>query len=174
MRSECEGFFLDTAGMNTTRTWYNPPYHFDNVGAALLSLFVISTREGGVDVMYSAMDATGVDMQPQRDASPANAIYFVAFGLVGVFFCLALLSGTVIDNFTRMKKRYHGSAFLSEKQQKWVTTQRILLNLRPEKPYVNYGPSPPPCPSYRSRLFYSQVQTTKASEPSSVLLPRHF
>jgi hypothetical protein len=115
-------------------SWVNPPYNFDNLGAALLSLFQVAGGVAGVNVMYDAIDVTQVGQAPVRDSHPEYAIYFVVFTIVGKHFALNLLSGAVIDNFVRMKNRLKGSAFLSDAQRKWLHTQRILMKLQPSKP----------------------------------------
>lgn len=43
--------------------WVNQKYNFDNLGQALMALFVLSSKDGWVGIMYSGLDATGVDMQ---------------------------------------------------------------------------------------------------------------
>lgn len=43
--------------------WTNRKYNFDNLGNALMSLFVLSSRDGWVDIMYTGIDAVGVDQQ---------------------------------------------------------------------------------------------------------------
>ena len=38
-------------------------YNFDDLGQAILTLFVLSTKDGWVTIMYNGVDAVGVDMQ---------------------------------------------------------------------------------------------------------------
>jgi hypothetical protein len=100
----------------------------------MLALFQVSTREGGIDVMYAAVDARGVGLNPKRDSSPTSAIFFIAFAIIGCNYALNLLAGSVVDSFNRKKKRFEGFAFLSAKQKQWLATQKILIALRPPKP----------------------------------------
>lgn len=44
-------------------TWVNQKYNFDDLGKALMSLFVLSSRDGWVNIMYTGLDAVGVDQQ---------------------------------------------------------------------------------------------------------------
>lgn len=46
-----------------TNQWINQKYNFDDLGKALMSLFVLSSRDGWVNIMYTGLDAVGVDMQ---------------------------------------------------------------------------------------------------------------
>ena len=43
--------------------WLNEKYNFDNLGRALMALFVLSSKDGWVGIMYSGLDAVGVDQQ---------------------------------------------------------------------------------------------------------------
>lgn len=43
----------------------NRKYNFDDLGKALMSLFVLSSRDGWVNIMYTGLDAVGVDQQVQ-------------------------------------------------------------------------------------------------------------
>jgi hypothetical protein len=50
---------LDNGG-----AWVNQDSNFDNSGSAMLTLFIASTTEGWLDIMYSAVDAVGIDKEP--------------------------------------------------------------------------------------------------------------
>lgn len=39
--------------------WVNRKYNFDDLGKALMSLFVLSSRDGWVNIMYTGLDAVG-------------------------------------------------------------------------------------------------------------------
>jgi hypothetical protein len=43
--------------------WVNHKYNFDNLGQALMSLFVLSSKDGWVSIMYQGLDAVGPDLQ---------------------------------------------------------------------------------------------------------------
>ena len=49
--------------------WLNQKYNFDNLGQALMSLFVLSSKDGWVDIMYHGLDAVGVDQQVLTSSS---------------------------------------------------------------------------------------------------------
>ena len=50
--------------------WLNRKYNFDDLGKALMSLFVLSSRDGWVNIMYTGLDAVGVDQQVTRSSEP--------------------------------------------------------------------------------------------------------
>lgn len=54
-RTECEN--------RPGNVWINRKYNFDDLGKALMSLFVLSSRDGWVNIMYTGLDAVGVDQQ---------------------------------------------------------------------------------------------------------------
>jgi voltage-dependent calcium channel T type alpha-1G len=54
-RQDC----LDLGG-----AWINKNANFDNVGSAILSLFIASTTEGWLEITFSGVDAVGVHVQP--------------------------------------------------------------------------------------------------------------
>ncbi|CAF3181545.1 unnamed protein product [Rotaria sp. Silwood2] len=73
---------------------------FGNVGLqALLILFVLSSKDGWVQIMYNAIDAVDVEMQPIRNYSEAKSIYFISFISIVSFFVLNMFVGIVVKNF---------------------------------------------------------------------------
>lgn len=52
--------------------WINRKYNFDDLGKALMSLFVLSSRDGWVNIMYTGLDAVGVDQQVSPNTSAEN------------------------------------------------------------------------------------------------------
>ena len=49
--------------LNPDNRWINQKYNFDNIFNALMSLFVLSSKDGWVDIMYHGLDAVGIDKQ---------------------------------------------------------------------------------------------------------------
>jgi len=84
-------------------TWVNKEYNFDNLAKALLTLFVFSTKDGWVTIMYDGIDAVGVDKQPIRNHNKWNVLYFIAFLLLAGFVVLNMLVGVVVENFQKCR-----------------------------------------------------------------------
>ncbi|XP_057655694.1 sodium channel protein 60E isoform X2 [Diorhabda carinulata] len=117
-------------------TWMNSKISFDHVGIAYLALFQVATFEGWMEVMADAVDARGVDLQPQREANLYSYIYFVIFIVCGSFFTLNLFIGVIIDNFNMLKKKYEGGVlemFLTESQKHYYTAMKKLGRKKPQK-----------------------------------------
>ncbi|KAJ8963979.1 hypothetical protein NQ314_005238 [Rhamnusium bicolor] len=138
-----EGERLDTSIVETkwdcdrlNYTWINSKISFDHVGIAYLALFQVATFEGWMEVMADAVDARGVDLQPQREANLYAYIYFVIFIVCGSFFTLNLFIGVIIDNFNMLKKKYEGGVlemFLTESQKHYYTAMKKLGRKKPQK-----------------------------------------
>ncbi|CAF1520054.1 unnamed protein product [Rotaria magnacalcarata] len=79
--------------------WKNQQYNFDNLGQALLTLFVLSSRDGWVQIMYNGIDAVDIDMQPIKNYNEAKLVYFISFLLLVSFFVLNMFVGVVVENF---------------------------------------------------------------------------
>nr|XP_026690675.1 voltage-dependent T-type calcium channel subunit alpha-1G isoform X3 [Ciona intestinalis] len=92
--------------LSSNNQWVNRRYNFDDVGQALMSLFVISSKDGWVEIMYHGIDATGIDQQPIRNSNPWMLLYFVSFLLIVGFFVLNMFVGVVVENFHRCREEH--------------------------------------------------------------------
>ncbi|KAG8239539.1 hypothetical protein J437_LFUL019258 [Ladona fulva] len=84
--------------------WVNRKYNFDDLGKALMSLFVLSSKDGWVNIMYTGLDAVGVDQQPIENYSEWRLLYFISFLLLVGFFVLNMFVGVVVENFHRCRE----------------------------------------------------------------------
>lgn len=84
--------------------WENQKYNFDDLGQALMSLFVLSSRDGWVNIMYNGLDAVGLDQQPIVNYSEWRLLYFISFILLVGFFVLNMFVGVVVENFHRCRE----------------------------------------------------------------------
>uniref|UniRef100_A0A6Q2ZD49 Ion transport domain-containing protein n=1 Tax=Esox lucius TaxID=8010 RepID=A0A6Q2ZD49_ESOLU len=84
--------------------WRRRKYNFDNLGQALMSLFVLSCKDGWVNIMYDGLDAVGVDQQPMRNHNPWMLLYFISFLLIVSFFVLNMFVGVVVENFHKCRQ----------------------------------------------------------------------
>ena len=108
--------------------WENQKSNFDNIFLASLTLFEMMTTEGWLNVMYNGIDARGIDKQPKKNNSPALALFFIAFMIVGSMLIFNLFVGVVIDNFNKIKTSEElGNMFVTESQKKWIEIQRIMM-----------------------------------------------
>lgn len=119
-KKECEA----NGGM-----WTRPDVHFDNIFAAFLALFQVAAGASWDQIMMQAVDAVGVDMQPQEDANKVQGIlFFVGFVVAGSFMILNLFVGVIVDELQASKREdHHGNAFVTEDERTWVEMQSLLL-----------------------------------------------
>ncbi|ODQ55958.1 hypothetical protein SAICODRAFT_47407, partial [Saitoella complicata NRRL Y-17804] len=112
------------------RVWANPyVWSFDSFGASLLILFEIVSLEGWINVMQSAMQIVGNGKAPATNASSYNAIFFVAFNLLGAVFILTLFISVILKNYAERS----GVAYLTADQRSWLELRKILRQTQPSK-----------------------------------------
>ncbi|XP_015688000.1 sodium channel protein type 5 subunit alpha-like [Protobothrops mucrosquamatus] len=128
--------------------WTTVKVNFDNVGLGYLALLQVATFKGWMDIMYAAVDSTGVERQPKWEHSKYMYIYFVIFIIFGSFFTLNLFVGVIIDNFNQQKKKFGGQdIFMTEEQKKYYNAMKKLGSKKPQKPI------PRPTNKYQGFLF---------------------
>ncbi|EFO82668.1 CRE-CCA-1 protein [Caenorhabditis remanei] len=98
--------------------WVNHRYNFDNLGQALMSLFVLSSKDGWVSIMYQGIDAVGVDIQPIENYNEWRMIYFISFLLLVGFFVLNMFVGVVVENFHKCKEALEREMREKEKEKR--------------------------------------------------------
>ena len=79
--------------------------HFDNIGAALITIMSMSQAFTWSIVMYSAIDSRGVDEVPKQNSTPYLSFYFVLFIIVGSFFMTNVFVGVMISTYNREKEK---------------------------------------------------------------------
>ncbi|XP_034043558.1 voltage-dependent T-type calcium channel subunit alpha-1I-like isoform X2 [Thalassophryne amazonica] len=120
--------------------WVRRKYNFDNLGQALMSLFVLSCKDGWVSIMYDGLDAVAVDQQPIRNNNPWMLLFFVSFLLIVSFFVLNMFVGVVVENFhkCRQQQEEEEARLREEKRQRRLEKRRRRAQ---EKPYYSdYSP----------------------------------
>uniref|UniRef100_A0A8C9VZE3 Calcium voltage-gated channel subunit alpha1 H n=1 Tax=Scleropages formosus TaxID=113540 RepID=A0A8C9VZE3_SCLFO len=124
--------------------WVQRKYNFDNLGQALMALFVLSSKDGWVNIMYDGLDAVGVDQQPVRNHNPWMLLYFISFLLIVSFFVLNMFVGVVVENFhkCRQDQEEEEARRREEKQMRRLNRRRRSKeNEAQQQPYyANYSP----------------------------------
>uniref|UniRef100_A0A061RPV3 Voltage-dependent calcium channel L type alpha-1D n=1 Tax=Tetraselmis sp. GSL018 TaxID=582737 RepID=A0A061RPV3_9CHLO len=112
--------------------WSNNFLNFDNLGNALMTLFITSTLDGYVETMTLAMSTRGKDHQPMLGANAGSFLFFCIFIMVCAFCLLNLYVGVVFFQFTRIRMLSEaGSAFLTSSQREWLEMSRMVLKTSP-------------------------------------------
>jgi len=81
--------------------WVNRPYNFDHLGRSLMTLFVLSSIDGWVEIMYHGIDIAGIDNQPIENNVEGLVVFFVGFLLIGGFFIINMFVGVIVENFQK-------------------------------------------------------------------------
>jgi len=112
--------------------WRNSPHHYDNVVAAYVSLFILTSQENWPDQMYKGTDAYEEGKAMVQDYNPAMAYYFVAFMCVSNIFFLNLLLGVMFDKFEKAKKDNSSIAelLLQNEQLRWVEMMKFIIRTK--------------------------------------------
>uniref|UniRef100_A0A7N5ZRR7 Voltage-dependent T-type calcium channel subunit alpha-1H n=1 Tax=Anabas testudineus TaxID=64144 RepID=A0A7N5ZRR7_ANATE len=147
----CEG--LDTKNITNKSDcelanyrWIRRKYNFDNLIQALMSLFVLSCKDGWVNIMYDGLDAVGVDQQPVRNHNPWMLLYFISFLLIVSFFVLNMFVGVVVENFhkCRQDQEEEEARLREEKRLKMIEKKHrntFPLLIHKQRPYyADYSP----------------------------------
>ncbi|KAL4240739.1 Voltage-dependent T-type calcium channel subunit alpha-1G [Mactra antiquata] len=119
--------------------WINQKYNFDDLGQALMALFVLASKDGWVSIMYTGLDAVGVDQQPIQNYNEWRLIYFISFLLLVGFFVLNMFVGVVVENFhkCRESQEIEEKARRAEKRQQKLDQKRRRLQQCPY--WAKYG-----------------------------------
>uniref|UniRef100_A0A8C5EXP5 Voltage-dependent T-type calcium channel subunit alpha-1H n=1 Tax=Gouania willdenowi TaxID=441366 RepID=A0A8C5EXP5_GOUWI len=143
----CEG--LDTKNVTNKSDclqaqyrWRRRKYNFDNLIQALMSLFVLSCKDGWVNIMYDGLDAVGVDQQPVRNHNPWMLLYFISFLLIVSFFVLNMFVGVVVENFhkCRQDQEEEEARLREEKRLKMIEKKRRSKENEGLKPFYSLFP----------------------------------
>uniref|UniRef100_A0A6Q2XVF4 Voltage-dependent T-type calcium channel subunit alpha n=1 Tax=Esox lucius TaxID=8010 RepID=A0A6Q2XVF4_ESOLU len=122
--------------------WNNQKYNFDNLGKALMSLFVVASKDGWVDIMYQGLDAVGIDKQPIINHRPSMLLYFISFLLIVSFFVLNMFVGVVVENFQKCRQNQEAEEAkrMEEKRQRRLEKKRRSKSEAQKIPYyVSYS-----------------------------------
>merc|ERR1711871_671556 len=133
----------EDSGITFKTKWVNRfnglSYNCDTVPECLITLFEVSTLEGWLDVMYSGMDKTYLNVQPERNDlsfwTYFVLFWFVLFIIMCSFLFVNLFVGVIIDNFNDIKSQEDGSIFLTQKQVDWLASQDKVVNAYPKQQF---------------------------------------
>ncbi|XP_049817444.1 voltage-dependent T-type calcium channel subunit alpha-1H-like isoform X2 [Aethina tumida] len=132
--------------------WENQKYNFDDLGQALMSLFVLSSRDGWVNIMYNGLDAVGINQQPIVNYSEWRLLYFISFILLVGFFVLNMFVGVVVENFHRCREEQEKEERIRRAAKRALQLEKRRRKMNEPPYYINYGPR---------RLFIHKIVTSK-------------
>ncbi|XP_067403577.1 voltage-dependent T-type calcium channel subunit alpha-1G [Emydura macquarii macquarii] len=148
--------------------WVRHKYNFDNLGQALMSLFVLASKDGWVDIMYDGLDAVGVDQQPVMNYNPWMLLYFISFLLIVAFFVLNMFVGVVVENFHKCRQHQEEEEAKRREEKRLRRLEKKRRNLMLDDVIMESSASPvqeAQCKPYysdysRFRLLIHQMCTS--------------
>ncbi|KAM7297492.1 voltage-dependent T-type calcium channel subunit alpha-1H [Ixodes scapularis] len=153
----CEG--PDVKGVRTKEDclergmmWTNRKYNFDHLGQALMALFVLSSKDGWVNIMYSGLDAVGEGIQPVENYNEWRLLYFISFLLLVAFFVLNMFVGVVVENFHRCREEQEREERAMRAAKRARKLEKKRRKMREPPYYANYS---------KPRLFTHNIVTSK-------------
>lgn len=111
--------------------WRNQDATFDSLWVSLLNLFEMFTQESWATPMYCAMDATGIDKQPQTFNYPAACIFPILIMICLFFFVRNIFTGVVSDTFQKEKDALMLGKDLITIQRRWVKQYTQIYKINP-------------------------------------------
>ena len=132
LRTSCTGLFVTDDGLIAEREWVNADLHFDNIFQSMITLFVVMSLEGWVQVSNMGIDATGVDTAPERDNNRGYALFFVV-NIAGAVFLKSMVVGVLTFHFKRQLEILSGGLMLNPRQREWIDVQKWVIEERPRE-----------------------------------------
>ncbi|XP_069690114.1 voltage-dependent calcium channel type A subunit alpha-1 isoform X22 [Periplaneta americana] len=99
---ECQGWYFVFEGDEPKaqkREWKTQDFHYDNVIAAMLTLFAVQTGEGWPQVLYNSMAATQDDHGPVQNYRIEMSIFYIVYFVVFPFFFVNIFVALIIITF---------------------------------------------------------------------------
>uniref|UniRef100_A0A8C4F5I4 Voltage-dependent T-type calcium channel subunit alpha n=1 Tax=Dicentrarchus labrax TaxID=13489 RepID=A0A8C4F5I4_DICLA len=121
--------------------WARHKYNFDNLGQALMSLFVLASKDGWVDIMYNGLDAVGVDKQPITNYNPWMLLYFISFLLIVAFFVLNMFVGVVVENFHKCRRHQEAEEAKRREEKRLKRLEKKRRKAQSKPYYSDYSPT---------------------------------
>ncbi|XP_016058873.1 PREDICTED: voltage-dependent T-type calcium channel subunit alpha-1G isoform X3 [Miniopterus natalensis] len=146
--------------------WVRHKYNFDNLGQALMSLFVLASKDGWVDIMYDGLDAVGVDQQPIMNHNPWMLLYFISFLLIVAFFVLNMFVGVVVENFHKCRQHQEEEEARRREEKRLRRLEKKRRNLMLDDVIASGSPASA-APEAQCKPYYSDYSRFR-------LLVHHF
>ncbi|XP_033240507.1 voltage-dependent calcium channel type A subunit alpha-1 isoform X20 [Drosophila pseudoobscura] len=102
--AECQGSYFkyeedELLPRQELRVWKPRAFHYDNVAAAMLTLFAVQTGEGWPQVLQHSMAATYEDRGPIQNFRIEMSIFYIVYFIVFPFFFVNIFVALIIITF---------------------------------------------------------------------------
>ncbi|XP_074596871.1 calcium voltage-gated channel subunit cacophony isoform X2 [Brevipalpus obovatus] len=139
---ECQGEFFrfsykDNGILNLPevekRVWERRHFHYDNVMAAMLTLFAVQTGEGWPGILQNSMDATFQDHGPLPHFRVEMSIFYIIFFIVFPFFFVNIFVALIIITFQEQGEKELEEGELDKNQKSCID---FAISARPQQRYM--------------------------------------
>jgi hypothetical protein len=107
-------------------TWANAVYNFDNIGHALVLVFITSTADNWQDAMYTGIDSVGIGKNLVYDNNLANGVFYVVLTMLSCFFWANMFVSMLVDQYTKASEA-EGILTLNDVQRNENLKKALLL-----------------------------------------------
>ena len=108
-------------------TWANTEYNFDNIGQALVVVFITSTADNWQDTMYTGIDSVDVGKNLVYDYNLWNSLFYVIVTMLSCFFWANMFVSTLVDQYTKASEA-EGVLAMNDVEQNAALQQALLLS----------------------------------------------
>ncbi|XP_072810651.1 voltage-dependent L-type calcium channel subunit alpha-1C isoform X1 [Vicugna pacos] len=115
------------------RSWENSKFDFDNVLAAMMALFTVSTFEGWPELLYRSIDSHTEDKGPVYNHRVEISVFFIVYIIIIAFFMMNIFVGFVIVTFQEQGEQEYRNCELDKNQRQCV---EYALKARPLRRYI--------------------------------------
>ncbi|KAH7983151.1 hypothetical protein HPB52_009650 [Rhipicephalus sanguineus] len=124
-QGECKGEYYvfsdaDEPPRVERRQWKHQPFHYDNVMAAMLTLFTVQTGEGWPQVLQNSMDSTDEGKGPLPRYRIEMSIFYVVFFIVFPFFFVNIFVALIIITFQEQGEKELEEGELDKNQKSCI------------------------------------------------------
>ncbi|XP_042894573.2 voltage-dependent calcium channel type A subunit alpha-1 [Parasteatoda tepidariorum] len=135
---ECQGEYFkfgdgDKPPKVEERKWDKRKFHYDNVAAAMLTLFTVQTGEGWPSVLQHSMDSTYENEGPLPRFRVEMAIFYIVFFIVFPFFFVNIFVALIIITFQEQGEKELEEGDLDKNQKSCID---FAIHAKPLERYM--------------------------------------
>ncbi|GFU59910.1 voltage-dependent calcium channel type A subunit alpha-1 [Nephila pilipes] len=137
-KEACQGEYFKFSGSDSPpeiarREWNKRDFHYDDVAAAMLTLFTVQTGEGWPSVLQHSMDSTYENEGPLPRFRVEMAIFYIVFFIVFPFFFVNIFVALIIITFQEQGEKELEEGDLDKNQKSCID---FAIHAKPLERYM--------------------------------------
>ncbi|KAG8186479.1 hypothetical protein JTE90_009235 [Oedothorax gibbosus] len=138
LKDVCQGEYFKFSGSDkppevAKREWKPRDFHYDDVAAAMLTLFTVQTGEGWPSVLQHSMDSTYENEGPLPRFRVEMAIFYIVFFIVFPFFFVNIFVALIIITFQEQGEKELEEGDLDKNQKSCID---FAIHAKPLERYM--------------------------------------